>query len=130
MRILFVNPTAQLGGAERVMQDCVASIQQAESGHEIHVLLMEEGPLAQEARAAVSVLPMPEQIAKMGDSALKMRRGALASAGALWRMICATPAVLFYTRALRLRIAAVAPDVIHSNGLKSHFLVARAKLKI
>lgn len=133
MRILFVNPVGQLGGAERVMLDCIASIHQAESGHEIHVLLMEEGALAEEARKAgaeVSVLPAPARVRKLGDSALKMRRGALASAGALWRMICATPAVLFYTRALRRRVAAVAPDVIHSNGLKSHFLVARAKVKI
>src|SRR5256885_1328319 len=115
------------------MLDCIASIRQAESGHEIHVLLMEEGALAEEARKAgaeVSVLPLPERVAKLGDSALKMRQSPLARAGALWRMICATPAVLFYTRTLRRRIAAIAPDVIHSNGLKSHFLVSRAKVKI
>src|SRR6266513_1151947 len=100
MRILFVNPVAQLGGAERVMLDCVVSILAAESGHEIHVLLMEEGALAEEARkvgATVSVLPAPARIQQLGDSAIKNAPRALASAGALWRMICATPAVLFYT---------------------------------
>ena len=52
MRILFINPVGQVGGAERVLLDCVASIRLAEPGHEIHLLLMDDGPLADEAHGA------------------------------------------------------------------------------
>ena len=69
MRILFINPVGQVGGAERVLLDCVASIGLAKAGHEIHLLLMDEGPLGEEARlrgAVVRVVPAPEAIRRPG----------------------------------------------------------------
>ncbi len=39
----------------------------------------------------------------------------------------ATPATLRYTRRIRAAIAKIAPDVIHSNGVKSHLIVNLAK---
>ena len=66
MRILFLSPIGQIGGAERVLLDLIAGIRVAEPAHELHVLMMDDGPLAEAARslgAQVGVLVAPRVVA-------------------------------------------------------------------
>src|SRR5437773_12337687 len=129
MRILFVNLVGQIGGAERVLLDCIASIRQAEPEHQIHLMLMDDGPLASEPRtlgANVAVLPAPEAIRTLGDSALKGRNRSLARARLIVSMLLVAPRMWRYARKMRRAIEEISPDVIHSNGLKSHVLLSQA----
>jgi glycosyltransferase involved in cell wall biosynthesis len=130
MRILFVNPVGQIGGAERVLLDCIASIRQLEPEHDLHLLLMDDGPLAQEARrlgAMVKVLPAPGVIRVLGDSAIGPQGRLGARVRLLAGVVRAAPATWRYVRQLRCALGDIQPDLIHSNGLKSHLLVARTK---
>lgn len=131
MRILFVNPVGQIGGAERVLLDCIASIRQAEPEHEIHVVLMDDGPLvsaAKEAGAIVDVVESPRQIREFGESRMQGRNGFLSRALAIAKLIILEPQVRSYSNRLLAAIDRIAPDVVHSNGLKTHLLLGRAKI--
>jgi glycosyltransferase involved in cell wall biosynthesis len=133
MRILFVNPIGSIGGAERVMLDSIASIRAAERGHEIHALLMQDGHFVSELQALgvnVKVIPMPDSIATIGDSALKDLNPLTARATLLYRGVLAVPAMWDYVMRVRHAVREVAPDVVHSNGLKSHLALGFARVRI
>jgi glycosyltransferase involved in cell wall biosynthesis len=132
MRILFVNPVGQIGGAERVLLDCIASIRQAEPEHQMHLMLMDDGPLDAEARklgANVTILPAPRAIQELGDSSVKGSHG-FAKVRLILSMILVAPRMWSYARRMRGAIQQIAPDVIHSNGLKPHLLLSQAKVKV
>src|SRR5438552_2987811 len=124
MRILFISAVGTIGGAERVLLDLIASIH----GHDMHALLMEDGPLANALRAAgatVHVQPAAASIISLGDSAAISG----SKAGLIGRGILAAPAVWNYLRRLRRALRRITPDVIHSNGLKSHLLLGLARVR-
>jgi glycosyltransferase involved in cell wall biosynthesis len=125
MRILYLSPTSCLGGAERVLLSVLAAVRAAEPSAELHVLLPGSGPLgrhAEEAGAQVGFVPMPPGLAALGDSQLE-RSGALGRIVALLRPgLAAAPAAWRYVDRLRRHVRRLAPDVIHSNGLKTHLL--------
>ena len=107
-----------MGGAETSLRELLASVRAAEPAWELWLVLPEDGPLAAIARdlgVRVHILPFPAALARLGDSgrgspALKM----LQSAGATG----------LYARRLARWLAAVQPDIIHTNGLKMHLLGA------
>src|SRR5262245_36896807 len=114
MRILFVNPVGQIGGAERVLIDAFASIRAADIGQEINLLLLDDGPPADEAlklSTKVNVLGVPESIGSLGDSALKSAGQSVAKAHALFRALIAAPAMWRYVRGARQAVRQIAPDV-------------------
>lgn len=120
MRILFLNPCAQLGGAERCLLDLIASLRRCEPGWRLHLLTGEEGPLVALANARAfsrkpSLFPTPWRgSGPWGAHPLRLANDCL---GAL-------PEMLVYSRRLRREIRRIAPDILHSNGLKMHFLGA------
>src|SRR5581483_647082 len=131
MRICFVNPVGQVGGAERVLLDAIASIRAAEPEHEIHLILMDDGPLKSAAEALgakVLVLPAPRSIRELGDSAAR-GRSTLARIRLVGSMLRVAPQMRSYARTLRLAIQDLSADVVHSNGLKCHLLLSQAKLE-
>jgi len=120
MRIAFVNPVGALGGAERVLLTAIRSVTRL--GHQAHLIACTDGPLLDHARAAgatAAALPMPASMAATGEST-----GALS---AVSRSVMLLPSALRYTAALRKAADAIAPDIIHSNGLKTHMLLWSAK---
>jgi glycosyltransferase involved in cell wall biosynthesis len=129
MRILFLNPVAAVGGAERSLLDLLASLRQADPSIELHLATPATGPLTADAErlgVRVSLLPMPDAVSRLGDSGLSGRgrwRAALAlllgGAPAAW-------AGWGYLRRLHRLVESLRPDVIHSNGMKSHLLAALA----
>ncbi|MFY2564148.1 glycosyltransferase family 4 protein [Corallococcus terminator] len=124
MRVLFLNPVGILGGAERALLDLMACLRRLEPGLSLHLLAGTSGPILEEARALgvdARLLSLPERLASLGDSALR-GRGPL-EAWRFARSLAPTPALLAdYGRALRREVASVRPDILHSNGIKTHLL--------
>ena len=126
MRILFLNPIGALGGAERSLLDIFSALRELEPGWQLFLLAGADGPLLSEASklgVVSEVLPMPDELLVLGDSA---HQGKFAT---LLRLLSGAKKSLRYAKLLRARIHALQPDVIHSNGIKFHLLTRLAKLK-
>ena len=68
MRIVYLNPSGRLGGAETSLRELLASIRAAEPGWELWLVLGEDGPLAAIARdlgVRVFVKPFPPALARL-----------------------------------------------------------------
>ena len=50
MRILFLSPTAAMGGAERVLVDLLAMVRRARPAWTVGLIIGNDGPLADDAR--------------------------------------------------------------------------------
>jgi glycosyltransferase involved in cell wall biosynthesis len=126
MTLVFLNPSGQLGGAERSLLDVMASIRSAEPGWTLRLVATAEGSFVSGARALgveATVLPLPPALAALGDGGAPGGGGR--SRLALVRsLLAAGPATLGYLRRLRRVLRAMAPDVLHSNGFKMHVLGA------
>ncbi|MCE9672342.1 glycosyltransferase family 4 protein [Myxococcus stipitatus] len=124
MRILFLNPVGVLGGAERALLDLMACLRRSAPDMSLHLLAGSTGPLLDEARALgveARALPLPERLSVLGDSALRGR--GVREAWRFARGLTPAPALLArYGLALRREVEALRPDVIHSNGIKTHLL--------
>lgn len=109
-----------MGGAEICLMDMLSSIRSAESAWQLSLIVGEDGPLAQQARAAgvhTVVAPFPGPLARLGDSA----SGLLP---ALWSSLKAMVATAAYVRKLRRVAAQLQPNLIHTNGFKMHVIAA------
>jgi len=124
MRILFLNPTGQIGGAETSLLALVAGLRKLNPSWEFNLITGEEGPLLAKAvalGAKVEVLPFPLSLAGTGDSGL--------GGGAMWKRTVERAAMLRggfascgYARRLSAAIRRIQPGVIHTNGFKMHLL--------
>ncbi|MCY1036347.1 glycosyltransferase family 4 protein [Corallococcus sp. BB11-1] len=126
MRILFLNPVGILGGAERALLDLLACLRTLEPSLSPHLLVGTEGPLVEAARALgveTRALPLPPALSALGDSGLRGQ----GLAGGLRFVRDSAPAALLLARygvALRRAVREAAPDLLHSNGIKTHLLTA------
>ena len=121
MKILYLSACSQLGGAERVLLDMLASIRAANSEVSLHVVTTEDGPLVSECGALgveATVVPLPKRVARLGDAA---------SEQSLLNVFAAAPSIIAHLLRLRRVIRSFAPDVIHTNGFKLHVLGVFAK---
>jgi glycosyltransferase involved in cell wall biosynthesis len=129
MRIAYVSPVGVLGGAENCLLSVMASVKQARPQAQLHLVASSDGPLLQSASelgVSVHLVPMPQCMTELGDSVLHRREGVAARARMALRLIAALPQTALYILKLRRALKAIAPDVVHSNGLKSHLLTAVA----
>lgn len=118
VRIVYLNPSGKLGGAETSLREVLGSVRLAKPGWQLWLVLGEDGPLAQIARdlgVEVAVMPFPPALSRLGD------RGRLASIAPLLRAAAATGA---YRRSLGAFLGRIKPDIIHTNGFKMHLLGA------
>ena len=128
MRVLFLNPTGRIGGAETALLEMLAGLREAQPRWSFELVVASEGPLVGRAAAlgvAVHVLPFPRRLAAVGEWG--RRRGVwprLRLAASLARAVRPARA---YARRLGLLLQERAPDVVHTNGLKMHLLGARAR---
>lgn len=123
MRIAYLNPSGQMGGAEACLLDALAVVRQARPEWSLAVVLGEDGPLAARARsygAEVHLLPFPAELARLGDSGQT-------GTSALTRLVSTAPSALRYRFQLRSLLGRISPDLIHTNGFKMHVLGALAK---
>ena len=120
MRILYLNPSGQLGGAETSLLTLLDGVRSCWPEWEVHLLLGEEGPLVAKAEklgVRTEVIPFPAALARTGDSASSLLLSA-------WRLSQATRSALLYRKRLATTIRRLRPDLIHSNGFKMHLLGA------
>ena len=128
MRILFLNPTGEIGGAEAALLELLTGLRELQPSWSLRLLATSDGPLLARAAALgvqTRVLPFPPALARLGEWGLRhgyASRAALAAkcARAAW------PA-RGYMRQLRHTIQEFAPDLVHTNGLKMHLLGAWAR---
>lgn len=122
MRIVYLNPLGKVGGAEALLLDLLASMRETRPEWVLDLILPEQGIVADRASAmgvGVHVIAMPRAMARLGEG----RNGQpWPNWGLPWRMLRALPAGLIYQWRLRQKISRLKPDVLHSNGLKMHFL--------
>lgn len=122
MRVVFLSPVGQVGGAERVLLTLLDAWKAGGQAIDPAVLALADGPLVGELRdrgVGVVVEPMPGSLARLGDSAGS-------AVGGLTRAIGALPVFWRFSSLLGRRLAAMAPDIVHANGLKAHLLAASA----
>jgi glycosyltransferase involved in cell wall biosynthesis len=122
MRVVYLNPCGQMGGAEMSLMDLLVSMRAAEPMWQFWLLLGEDGPLVDQAKAAgvrVIVAPFPRALARLGDSG----SGPLP---ALWSCLKAAAGTIRYALNLRRTLAELQPDIVHTNGFKMHVLGAWA----
>ena len=124
MKILYVNPSSHLGGAERSLIDVICAVRAQNPSIEIVVLVTApDGPLVAELTAIgvkVLLLELPRKIAQLGDSG-GSKLGSLVTFASNLSVLAEFTQ---YWRNLRRTVTEIAPDLIHSNGLKTHLLVA------
>lgn len=118
MRVLYLSPAGNLGGAERVLLDVLHGVRsRADAG----VLAFAAGPLIREIErlgVPVWVVPLPSSVAELGEQS-----GSYASLLLrLSRELGAAAPGLAFLRESRRVVDAFAPDLVHSNGLKAHLL--------
>ncbi|VTU00927.1 group 1 glycosyl transferase : Group 1 glycosyl transferase OS=Corallococcus coralloides (strain ATCC 25202 / DSM 2259 / NBRC 100086 / M2) GN=mshA4 PE=4 SV=1: Glyco_transf_4: Glycos_transf_1 [Gemmataceae bacterium] len=120
MRLLFLSPVGTLGGAERVLLTAVRGVLHERPGAVVRVVALADGPLAGAVRdlgAEVEVVALPVDFAALGDSSRPGGRTAAAL-----RSLHRLPALAQFVSRLRNRVARFAPDLVHSNGIKTHLL--------
>jgi glycosyltransferase involved in cell wall biosynthesis len=126
MRILYLNPSGQLGGAEISLLDMLASMRAAEPDWPLRLIVSEDGLLVSRAEALgveTIVLPFPASLARLGDAGAGGPAGYRQSRLALFGgLLLAGPAVVSYVWQLRRLLRRLNPDVIHTNGFKMHLL--------
>jgi glycosyltransferase involved in cell wall biosynthesis len=116
VRIVYLNPSGKLGGAETSLRELLASVRAAEPGWDLWLMLGEDGPLATIARELgvnVAVQPFPPALARLGDG------GGWSTLAGLFK---ATGATARYARGLAGWLRKIEPDMIHTNGFKMHLL--------
>jgi len=129
MRILLLSPVAIIGGAERVLLQCLTALQK--QGIEASLLAFEEkGPLLDQARklghSAIG-LPLPNGLTGWGESDKR--------SNSLWRNWCkflvhgvtCLPGLYRFRNQLCQAIRDARPDIIHASGIKTHLLAGVAR---
>ncbi|WP_375756545.1 glycosyltransferase family 4 protein [Corallococcus exercitus] len=126
MRILFLNPVGILGGAERALVDLLACLRTQEPALSLHLIAGTDGPLVETARGLgveARVLALPDRLSALGDSGL--REQGRAGLFRFAREVAPTPLLLArYGLDLRRAVRDAVPDLLHSNGIKTHLLSA------
>jgi glycosyltransferase involved in cell wall biosynthesis len=130
MKILYLNPAGELGGAERSLLFLMASMRAAKPDWQIQLIAGSDGPLihrATELGVDASAMEFPRALSRLGDAGAGGPAGRqvnrLRLVGGVGR--AGVPSVA-YLRRLRRAVARFAPDLIHSNGFKMHLLSAWA----
>ena len=130
VKILFLSPSGQTGGAERSLLDLMASLRAAQPEWAMALIVAQEGPLVDFAKTAgipASVIPFPTMLARLGDAAVGGPAGnSVGRVHLIGKMLMSGPGVGAYVLKLRKAIRAAAPEVVHTNGLKMHILGAIA----
>jgi glycosyltransferase involved in cell wall biosynthesis len=127
VRIVFLSPSGELGGAEIALLDMLAAVRGARPEWTLAMIAAADGPLVATASAysTAAALPFPRSLARLGEWGARESLANRAALGA--GLLAASGPALRYARRLRRRLLDLHPDIIHSNGLKMHLLGARLR---
>ncbi|CAN5169074.1 N/A [soil metagenome] len=129
--IVFLNPVGMVGGAERILLTMVQQTRTLHPDWTITAVLLGDGPLVailESLGVRVVVLPLPSKAAKLGDTQLRSGSSRVSKVLSLLKTALTTgPAGIGFVRRLKKTLRELKPDLIHSNGLKSHLLTSLAR---
>ncbi|MBD2626914.1 glycosyltransferase family 4 protein [Trichormus variabilis] len=132
MKIVFVNPVGAIGGGERVLLTIFAALLNTKPDIQLHLIVGTDGLLIDQAEklgVQVKLLKLPAELNQLGDSAFKGSNKAIAGLILLLRLIKILPSIGEYLREFKRSLCELKPDLIHSNGIKTHLLTALAGVK-
>ncbi len=128
MKILLINPEAELGGAERCLRDLAVGLKNRPPFDITpHALLLSEGTLSATLRAnniETTVLPLPPFWGRLGESQDSSHLKSWAQFP--WQLLVLSAWLL----GLRSKIKEIAPDLIHSHGIKTHLLLGLLRVHV
>jgi glycosyltransferase involved in cell wall biosynthesis len=130
VRVVYLNPIGGLGGAELSLLDLLAAINVQRPGLDLHLVICAGGPLIERARqlgVQVHLLPMPSIMMGLGDSSLNANHKLVSLFGLALRSLPAVAQTYLYALRLRRLLTQLSPDLIHSNGIKTHCLLFIAR---
>ena len=138
LKIVFLSPAAQGGGAEAALLDLVQALRVARPGWRLHVLAAEDGPLLAKLRAAgidAEIRAFPPALRSFGENrsgahpakGADARGGPVAKLGRISGWLRAGAGAVLYAWKLRARLRQLRADIIHTNGMKMHLLGALAR---
>jgi glycosyltransferase involved in cell wall biosynthesis len=131
LKVVYLSPLGELGGAERSLLDVMASVQQAVPSAKLDLIVAAEGPLIEQAQklgVGVTLLAMPRDMAEIGDSGLKDSNRMKTALACAYRIPDVGWATWCYAKQLQRTIEALQPTLIHSNGNKFHLLTRLARV--
>ena len=137
MKLLFISPVGFIGGAERMLLECVRQVRALRPSWHVTVLMLADGPLGEaviKLGAHIERVLLPSDLAAAGDSRFVASNNPLTTTNESQAAQSRSPwirrffvtklsAVGFFWK-LRQAIHRIHPDIIHSNGLKSHLCTA------
>lgn len=117
MNVCFISPSAELGGSEQSLLDILQVLRDAPV--DASLLTFADGPLVGLARGCgvdARIVQLPKELFGLGEGALTSRLalGEIANAGRGWA------GLVKFVSAFRGELAALGPDVVHTNGIKAH----------
>jgi glycosyltransferase involved in cell wall biosynthesis len=125
MRVVYLNPTGEIGGAEASLLTLITALRQERPDFEPYVIATAAGALPDrcaELKIPFHVLALPAGLQRIGDAPT---RGGLCSAVASTFGILGTgPHLARYRAGLASVLKRAKPDLLHSNGFKMHLLAA------
>jgi glycosyltransferase involved in cell wall biosynthesis len=124
MKIVFLNPSAQRGGAETVLLQILRALRSSRPDWSLHLIAGDQGPLLEQARdisVAAECLQFPNIISQLGEASGHKSGNSLLRK---LRLALAAPSAFLYAFRLRRRLSRLQPDIVHSNGMKMHFFSA------
>ncbi len=129
----MVAGLAEIGGAERVLLDLMSSIRKVKPAWAIHLVVPGRGPLSIRAEALgvdVRVLEQDHSIARLGESGMRESASVQARVAAFAQLALelghAIPSIARYGFGLRRMLSEIAPDVVHTHGMKPHVIATIA----
>ncbi len=129
MQIVYLNAGSELGGAERSLLDLMSSMVRLPEPPDVSLFVGSNGPLSRRAEAMglqVRVVPMPDTLSALGDSALGFGGRLGAAMSLAIHSLPAGLATVRYLGELRKTLREVSPSFVHSNDNKSHILASLA----
>jgi glycosyltransferase involved in cell wall biosynthesis len=130
VKILFLAPGGQIGGAEHSLLDLIASLRSAREDWPLQLIAGGNGPLVSAAAGfgvSTQVIPLPRSVARLGDAGMGGPAGRQVGCAQVLAGACkAIPRAMNYVSRLGSAIRDGSPDIVHSNGFKMHVLAARA----
>jgi glycosyltransferase involved in cell wall biosynthesis len=121
MKVVFLNATGQLGGAERVLVCLLRALRSEVPDWSLQVIVGDDGPLIPLLTGlgfAVELLQIPQRLINFGEAS---SRNPLA-------LLCALVAGLRYRKQLRGALFKHSPDITHTINFKMHLLASCARV--
>lgn len=132
MKIVFMNPVGVIGGAEKALLTFMTALLKEPQPLEIYLIVGTEGLLVEQAQklgVQVTVLKLPQAFNQLGDSAFKQGNRVIAISLLALRSLGILPSLIQYIKKLKQILKQIQPDLIHSNGIKTHLLTILTKPK-